>query len=466
MLSLNRNFLCCDDFTEVAPKALWCEGEDRADYVLSRDYYEWYLSYAVHLRRQPKRILEIGLRYGYSAVAMMLGALRRSGFVECWAFDDASYGVDPLDQVERIEAMFDPGKVGLVFRRQDTRRIDRLGGTAGLFDIIHVDGFHASDASAEARDLKLVAPLLQPGGVIIVDDATDGRSSMLEVIPEVGRSLGLNWAYAPTCRGHILLFSGSLEETFDLPPGSIEGRTMDGPGEVRDGTLDRYTYDEVVTNNCYHLNSRIADATVVDIGAHIGFFCDLCLSMGASFVDAYEANPNNHSTGLRRMGGGSSESLRYRNLAVWSESGSTIGIAIDDGVNTGSSTVMSDGTNVVQVPTITLDEILAEIGRPIDLLKVDCEGAEYPILYGSDLSSISSIVGEFHPFTVVDEEAGGVVRKLRDDVSWMIDRANGDRLMDHLRSEGFRTWHHPGGLFAATREEDPPLDFDFGWSET
>ena len=222
MIEFNRAFLYCDDFMAVAPSALWCDGDEGADYVVSGNCYEWYLSYPMRLRRAPARILEIGIRYGYSAVTMMTGALQRSRFVEYWGFDDGSYGVDPMDQVERIASFFEPWSVGLVIRKMNTQSVDHLNGVVGLFDIIHVDALHTEDGEGEAHDLRLVAHLLHDDGIIIVDDATDGRSSMMDIIPRVGEELGFNWAYAPTFRGNIILFRGDIGNILDIPEGATE----------------------------------------------------------------------------------------------------------------------------------------------------------------------------------------------------------------------------------------------------
>jgi hypothetical protein len=222
MIKLNRSFLCHEKFTSIAPDGMWCDGDDSADYVVSGNCYEWYFSYPMRLRRIPSRVLEIGIRYGYSAVALMMGSLHRSRFVEYWGFDDGSYGVDPLEQIGRIESMFEPGSVGLLVKKINTQKIDRMSDVIGLFDIIHIDALHTADGEAEAHDLRLVAPLLQDGGIIIVDDATDGRTSMMELIPRVGDEIGMRWVYAPTFRGNVVLFKGELEDTMDVPDGSVD----------------------------------------------------------------------------------------------------------------------------------------------------------------------------------------------------------------------------------------------------
>lgn len=67
---------------------------------------------------------------------------------------------------------------------------------------------------------------------------------------------------------------------------------------------------------------------------------------------------------------------------------------------------------VEEVPTISLEEIIAEVGY-IDLLKVDIEGAEYDFLFGKDLSQVGFIFMEIHNFLI----EMGTQKKL---VEWMI----------------------------------------------
>jgi len=60
----------------------------------------------------------------------------------------------------------------------------------------------------------------------------------------------------------------------------------------------------------------------------------------------------------------------------------------------------SGGNNIYQnngkmVKSVSINEIIEKHGF-IDLLKIDCEGAEFEILENADLSKIGSIRGEFH----------------------------------------------------------------------
>jgi hypothetical protein len=57
-----------------------------------------------------------------------------------------------------------------------------------------------------------------------------------------------------------------------------------------------------------------------------------------------------------------------------------------------------------RVPTTTLDDVLARAVGGIRLLKLDCEGSEYAILDGADLSAVEEITGESHDVVWQDRE--------------------------------------------------------------
>jgi phenylpropionate dioxygenase-like ring-hydroxylating dioxygenase large terminal subunit len=71
--------------------------------------------------------------------------------------------------------------------------------------------------------------------------------------------------------------------------------------------------------------------------------------------------------------------------------------------NTGEHSFVFKGgkKNFIDVPTTSLDKFISENKiKRIDFLKMDCEGAEYEILFGSrpeTLRKISRISMEYHP---------------------------------------------------------------------
>jgi FkbM family methyltransferase len=136
--------------------------------------------------------------------------------------------------------------------------------------------------------------------------------------------------------------------------------------------------------------------TVVDIGANIGFFSMLAAARGAR-VTAYEPHPESFrhlQRNTRKWGvdcrqaavvGDGSERVR---LYVHPERSSRNTLT---GAEIGSGEAL---TTAIDVPAIEFSDVLRE---PVDLLKVDCEGAEFGFLDQADVvRNAKRIIAEVH----------------------------------------------------------------------
>ncbi len=178
-------------------------GEEDMEYVLSADYYEWYYTYAALTR--PARVLEIGVRFGYSTIAMLMGW---PDVRELVLIDDGSYGVPIAESVEMIRGLAPAAEVRAF--DLNTRTVNHLP-AHGEFDLIHVDGDHTYYGAF--HDLSLVVPLLSPTGMIVLDDV-DHISRVARAARDfVAHRSDLLVTYVPTYRGHYLLHRE------DGPPG-------------------------------------------------------------------------------------------------------------------------------------------------------------------------------------------------------------------------------------------------------
>lgn len=130
---------------------LWTEGQDGHDYCQSM------FELAQHF--QPTHGLEIGVRFGKSALATMLG----SPGMEL-------YGVDPNPEYPVEEFMF--GRVGNRFtfiNEASPEALKRF--PKEVFDWIYLDGLH--DYQGVLMDFWHSWPLLKKGGVMVFDDYDD-----------------------------------------------------------------------------------------------------------------------------------------------------------------------------------------------------------------------------------------------------------------------------------------------------
>ena len=175
-------------------------------------------------------------------------------------------------------------------------------------------------------------------------------------------------------------------------------------------TIDEHAWHEVIVDNTYELPANLGGKSrIIDIGGHIGCFSLACLARGAGFVLAVEADPRNY---LKLQANLSQFPKRAEVLhaAVLQRDGrpATIGIQgyddNDPNTNTGGGSVITPVA--VQtgggIPTTCLDDLIERVGG-VRLVKIDAEGSEYPILYGSArLNEVQEFVMEVHHHIPVD----------------------------------------------------------------
>jgi len=216
----------------------------------------------------------------------------------------------------------------------------------------------------------------------------------------------------------------------------------------RENTWDSLIYYSVAIANEYQLPDKFSDDDiVVDVGAHIGSFARAVLERGSSQIYAVEADLENYRIAARNLREGidlGKVALTYG--AVWrSDLNEDILYYESDRNrrNTGGGVVW--GKKGTPVPKIAFDDFLMHVtdqgGRTIRLLKIDCEGSEWPILLTSErLDLLTEICGEFH-------EMGGEYDRLEPPFSirgWSKFSVN--ELIRFLDAKGFETTfrRHPG----------------------
>jgi len=133
-------------------------------------------------------------------------------------------------------------------------------------------------------------------------------------------------------------------------------------------------YSEVAVEDCddiFRYARRAKPQVIVDIGANLGMFSKLCsMLFPEADIYAYEPNPSPVKW-LQQNAAGTR--IRILPVAV----GETPGVVkLDTTCDSTNSQVKDDGDLPVQC---VAGSDLAE-GRPIDFLKMDCEGSEWSIL--------------------------------------------------------------------------------------
>jgi len=119
-------------------------------------------------RHCPATVFEIGVRAGYSAYTFIVGGGSVCEYTGCDVDDRKRYGGPWLDWAEKLlRDLYESHGVQWELLLRDSQQMTLLPGT---FDLIHVDGDHTYEGCM--HDMELCWPAVNPGGVMVVDDAT------------------------------------------------------------------------------------------------------------------------------------------------------------------------------------------------------------------------------------------------------------------------------------------------------
>jgi FkbM family methyltransferase len=145
-------------------------------------------------------------------------------------------------------------------------------------------------------------------------------------------------------------------------------------------------------HNDYGLSQHLSGIkTILDVGANVGFF-----SIAArghypdAVIHAYEPNP----LILRFLDANTSElGIEIHHEAVGGRAGSVRMLYAGDSCNLAQTYTAESG----EIPQVSLQTAIDRIGGTVDLLKLDCEGAEWDI-FQSDIcwQNIKNIRMEYH----------------------------------------------------------------------
>lgn len=147
---------------------------------------------------------------------------------------------------------------------------------------------------------------------------------------------------------------------------------------------DRRVISEVIDGMCYLRWGDIQiRGTVLDCGGHIGAFTKQALFMGAKKVITVEPHPENFAL-LK-------ENVQDNRVTFINKAITTKPYIFLNGERNDLYKISNKG---IKIKGISLNDLIKE---PIDLLKMDIEGAEYDAFYScSKLNLVSQITMEYH----------------------------------------------------------------------
>lgn len=175
---------------------------------------------------------------------------------------------------------------------------------------------------------------------------------------------------------------------------------------LRTGTLRSKIVDLAMATSCiiddqylpngYALNLH---NTVIDIGGHIGSFAvRAARETRQGRVLVYEPDPENFQQLEKNIYANHLQNAFTYNIAIASTRGTKC--FFRDHLNCAENGFFKKSGSAITVQTITLEDIFRKHNVAYcDLLKIDCEGAEYEILFSTQkelFSKIDKIVMECH----------------------------------------------------------------------
>jgi len=153
--------------------------------VARTQYYNYYYSYGKVWK--PKRVFEIGVRFGYSALAMCIGA-KAEEFVGV----DNQYWTSSNRIAEGILRRYLPGlKITLLNLNTQKDPLPDIG----KFDLLHLDGDHSEQGVRS--DLGLATSIASNGAHIVIEDCNTPK--VRRVLEDHGGT------YLPNFTGHGIL---------------------------------------------------------------------------------------------------------------------------------------------------------------------------------------------------------------------------------------------------------------------
>jgi len=189
-----------------------------------------------------------------------------------------------------------------------------------------------------------------------------------------------------------------------------------------DATSFAHAYEQIYLCGIYDIGNKVGpNPRIIDCGANVGLATLYWKTRYPNAkITALEADPAIYAYLAQNVAQSSATDLEILNLAIWSKPGELW--FMPQGADSGSI-VSSETSGAIRIEAVSLAEILSN--GPVDLLKMDIEGAECDVIVGAEsaLANVQRIFVEYHSFI-------GKAQRL-------------DELLATLRRAGFRVQIHP-----------------------
>ena len=204
---------------------------------------------------------------------------------------------------------------------------------------------------------------------------------------------------------HISNWTGYFTRKFKKEFSPMEFTTRGNPIRFQVPSTGLYlVFKEIFVTDFYDIDTLVkqlpAKPLIIDIGANAGYFNMMLFSkIKDATVYAYEPIPANYELFKKNISfnPGLEKQIHLFNKAVTGTPVESVELFMEHSAeNSVIASIYSDfdqqNKYSLKVPAISLEEIIKSNGfNRIDLLKVDCEGSEYPIIYETSAATWSKV---------------------------------------------------------------------------
>jgi FkbM family methyltransferase len=145
--------------------------------------------------------------------------------------------------------------------------------------------------------------------------------------------------------------------------------------------------------------TRNTGLTIVDIGANKGYFSILAAKNNLNKIFSYEPISSTYKALEENIALNKLQNIKSFKIGVGGENG-TKEFYFSEDKSIVSSSVFKTGNKVEKIQCISLQDVFTSNNiTSIDVLKMDCEGSEFEIIYKADkdtLAKIKSLRMEYH----------------------------------------------------------------------
>jgi FkbM family methyltransferase len=208
------------------------------------------------------------------------------------------------------------------------------------------------------------------------------------------------------------IFTDNVEDLGSLPPGVTGGINIYGHQFFFHDAISFYvSHREILLDEIYKFEPRSENPLIIDCGANMGVsILYFARTYPTAKIIAFEPEKEIFDVLQKNVDSYGSHNIELNNKAVWS-SETELEFTTDRGMG-GSVTNMYSNQTPIKVQTVRLADYLQQ---PIDFLKLDIEGAEYPVLKDCEpfLRNVSHLFVEYHSFINQEQKLEEILEMMK-----------------------------------------------------